>query len=74
MKAINSYLPTLNSGATSLIEAQLVILITKKMSKQWKAQFKLPDGHKMKKIVEAQKKLRLLEKDENHHKQIKSKE
>ena len=36
MKAISSYLPTLNSGATALTEDQLVRLITKSMPKQWK--------------------------------------
>ena len=71
MKTINSYLPTLSDGSVSLTEIQLVKIITKNIPKAWKTQFKLADGHKLKITIEAQKKLRLLEKGEKHRKQIK---
>ena len=74
MKTINSYLPTLSDGSVSLTEVQLVKIITKNIPKAWKTQFKLADGHKLKTTIEAQKKLRLLEKDEKHRKQFKLKE
>ena len=74
MKTINSYLPTLSNGSVSLTEIQLVKIITKNIPKAWKTQFKLADGHKLKTTIEAQKKLRLLEKDEKHRKQFKLKE
>jgi len=74
MKTINSYLPTLSDGSVSLTEVQLVKIVTKNIPKAWKTQFKLADGHKLKTTIEAQKKLRLLEKDEKHRKQFKLKE
>ena len=70
MKTINSYLPTLKDGASSLTEIQLVKIITKNVPKAWKTQFKLADGHKSRTTIEALRKLRLLEKEE---KQIKLK-
>ena len=74
MKTINSYLPTLSNGAISLTEIQLVKIITRNIPKTWKTQFKLADGHKLKTTIEAQKKLRLLEKEEKRQKQIKLKD
>lgn len=73
MKTINSYLPTLKDGASSLTEVQLVKIITKNVPKAWKTQFKLADGHKSRTTIEALKKLRMLEKEEKHEKQIKLK-
>ena len=70
MKTINSYLPTLSNGAISLTEIQLVKMITRNIPKTWKTQFKLADDHKLKTTIEAQKKLRLLEKEEKRQKQI----
>ena len=73
MNTINSYLPTLKYGASSLIEIELVKIITKNVPKAWKTQFKLADGHKSKTTIEAQKKLRMLEKEEKQEKQLKLK-
>ena len=74
MKTINSYLPTLSNGAISLTEIQLVKIITRNIPKAWKTQFKLADGYKLKTTIEAQKKLRLLKKEEKSQKQIKLKD
>ena len=46
MKTINSYLPTLQGGAVSLTELQLVKIITRNIPKAWKTQFKLADDHR----------------------------
>ena len=64
MKTINYYLPTLQGGAVSLTELQLVKIITRNIPKAWRTQFKLADGHKSRTTIEAQKKLWMLEKEE----------
>ena len=68
MKTINSYLPTLKDAAVSLTEIQLVKIITKNIPKTWKTQFKLADGHRAKTTIEAQKNLRMLEKEDKRKK------
>ena len=52
----------------------MVKIVTRNIPKTWKTQFKLAHGHKLKTTIVAQKKLRLLKKEEKHRKQIKLKD
>eukprot|EP00592_Proboscia_alata_P012805 CAMPEP_0194393894 /NCGR_PEP_ID=MMETSP0174-20130528/123548_1 /TAXON_ID=216777 /ORGANISM="Proboscia alata, Strain PI-D3" /LENGTH=287 /DNA_ID=CAMNT_0039189621 /DNA_START=367 /DNA_END=1231 /DNA_ORIENTATION=- len=69
MKAINAYLPSL--GETALTELELVRIITQRIPRAWRTQFKLSEGHKAKTSIAAQRKLCLIESEEKEKRDLK---